>query len=243
MVKILTGDLRIGLREGLVEEAIARAFDVPLDEVSEANMLLGDIGATAALASRRELDRAELSIFRPIKCMLATPEPTAEAIWARFAHVQSVYVEDKFDGIRAQLHRDVEACRNFFARSAADHGPISRNSPTGREISRSILSSMARSLPSSEGRKLTFFDLQKRLGRKTEGADLFSVASADVPVEFVAFDLLWLNGRSLQNDRLRERRELLRKPVLAVAIPNRGSFPGKFRGRDRANLSSRRAAV
>src|ERR1700726_2369083 len=84
VVKILSGDLRIGLREGLVEEAIATAFDVALDEVKEANMLLGDIGATATLASRRELQRAELSIFRPIKCMLATPEPTAEAIWDRF---------------------------------------------------------------------------------------------------------------------------------------------------------------
>src|SRR4029077_7227748 len=81
VVKILTGDLRIGLREGLVEEAIARAFDAPLDDVKEANMLLGDIGATALLASREELNHAELSIFRPIKSMLASPEPTAEAIW------------------------------------------------------------------------------------------------------------------------------------------------------------------
>ena len=82
MVKILTGDLRIGLREGLVEEAIASAFNAPLDDVKEANMLLGDIGAAALLALKGELERAELSLFRPIKCMLASPEPTAEAIWA-----------------------------------------------------------------------------------------------------------------------------------------------------------------
>src|SRR5206468_1394887 len=75
VVKILTGDLRIGLREGLVEEAIARAFNAPLDEVKEANMLLGDIGRTAVLAKNNELHRAELSLFRPIKCMLASPEP------------------------------------------------------------------------------------------------------------------------------------------------------------------------
>src|SRR5205807_206849 len=67
VVKILTGDLRIGLREGLVEEAIAAAFSAPLDEVKEANMLLGDLGATAVLASKSELQRAELSLFRPIK--------------------------------------------------------------------------------------------------------------------------------------------------------------------------------
>jgi DNA ligase-1 len=60
------------------------------------------------------------------------------------------------------------------------------------------------------GKKLTFFDLQKRLGRKNEGADLFAAPSADVPVVFIAFDLLWLNGRSLLKTPLQERRELLR---------------------------------
>src|SRR4030095_3025764 len=116
IVKILTGDLRIGLREGLVEESIAKAFDVPLEDVKRANMLLGDVGQTALLASRRELHEAALSMFRPIKCMLATPEPSADAVWTRFIEAkaseprapepfETVYVEDKFDGIRAQLHR------------------------------------------------------------------------------------------------------------------------------------------
>src|SRR5438067_1677324 len=116
IVKILTGDLRIGLREGLVEEAIAAAFSAPLDEVKEANMLLGDLGQAAVLAFKGQLQSAELSLFRPIKSMLASPEPTAEAIWARFGNVAAavssvsgetpattpsvVYVEDKFDGIR-----------------------------------------------------------------------------------------------------------------------------------------------
>ena len=128
IVKILTGDLRIGLREGLVEEAITKAFGVSLEQVREANMLLGDIGQTALLASRNELARAELSLFRPIKCMLATPEPTAEAVWERFAEAASdwpgngrlltpttVYLEDKFDGIRAQLHRSANGSRSSLA--------------------------------------------------------------------------------------------------------------------------------
>jgi DNA ligase-1 len=60
-----------------------------------------------------------------------------------------------------------------------------------------------------KGRGLTFFDLQKRLGRKNDGADLFAHAAADVPVAFVIFDLLWLNGRSLLKTPLRERRRHL----------------------------------
>ncbi|MEP6604414.1 MAG: ATP-dependent DNA ligase, partial [Spartobacteria bacterium] len=211
VVKILTGDLRIGLREGLVEEAIAKAFDVPLDEVKEANMLLGDIGAAALLASKNELATAELSILRPIKSMLASPEPTAETIWERFEKVETVYVEDKFDGIRAQLHRNSERVEIF----SRDLKRITEQFPEIAEQARKFdvdLILDGEIIAFEHGRKLTFFDLQKRLGRKHDGGtDLFAAASADVPVVFIAFDLLWLNGRSLLKTPLRERRALLRK--------------------------------
>ena len=231
VVKILTGDLRIGLREGLVEEAIACAFEIPIDGVREANMLLGDIGRTATLASRNELDRAELSIFRPIKCMLATPEPTADAIWARFEHAQIVYAEDKFDGIRAQFHRSAEHVEIFSRdlRRITDQFPElahrARNFTLDLILDGEIIAFEA-------GRKLTFFDLQKRLGRKDDGADLFSVASADVPVAFVAFDLLWVDGRSLLKRPLRERRELLR----ALQLPRQFQISDVFAAKSAAEI-------
>src|SRR5438067_2257384 len=212
VVKILTGDLRIGLREGLVEEAIAKAFNAPLDHVKEANMLLGDIGRAAVLAKQGELNRAELSLFRPIKCMLASPEPSAEAIWARFIEESSggvVYVEDKFDGIRAQVHRDSTRVEIF----SRDLKRITDQFPEISEQARTFPAEVildGEIIAFDAGRKLTFFDLQKRLGRKTEEADLFAVASADVPVVFIAFDLLFLDGRSLLKTPLHERRKLLR---------------------------------
>jgi len=209
VVKILTGDLRIGLREGLVEEAIATGFGAPLDEVKEANMLLGNIGEAASLAREGTLARAELSLFRPIKCMLASPEPTAEAIWSRFAETAVVFTEDKFDGIRAQLHRgkgrteifsrDLRRITDQFTELAAQAENFIDEVILDGEI-----------MAFAHGKKLTFFDLQKRLGRKSESADLFATASADVPVIFVAFDLLWRNGQSLLKKPLRERREQLR---------------------------------
>src|SRR2546429_9878034 len=52
IVKITTGDLRIGSKESLVEEAIAKAFERPLAEVRRANMLTGDIGETLTLAAQ-----------------------------------------------------------------------------------------------------------------------------------------------------------------------------------------------
>jgi DNA ligase-1 len=213
LVKILTGDLRIGLREGLVEEAIATAFSAPLDEVKEANMLLGDLGQASVLASKGELQSAELSLFRPIKSMLASPEPTAEAIWARFSDAEenkTVYVEDKFDGIRAQLHRGAGRVEIFSRdlRRMTDQFP--ELGDQARQFKEEIILD-GEIMAFEHGKKLTFFDLQKRLGRKHEGADLFATASADVPVVFVAFDLLWINGESFLRRPLRERREALRK--------------------------------
>ncbi len=217
VVKILTGDLRIGLREGLVEEAIARAFDAPLDDVKEVNMLLGDIGTTAALACAKELHRAELSIFRPIKCMLATPEPTAEAVWERFVKgnnsaegtaAATVYVEDKFDGIRAQLHRTIKRVEIFSRDLRRITDQFSELTEQARNFTQELIVD-GEIIAFEEGRRLTFFDLQKRLGRKSDGADLFEGAAADVPVAFVIFDVLWLNGRSLLKTPLRERREWL----------------------------------
>lgn len=176
-------------------------------------MLLGDIGQTALLAARHELERAELTLFRPIKCMLASPEPTAEAIWARFVGAQPnesvVYVEDKFDGIRAQLHRGasrVELFSRDLRRITVQFEELAERARAFRD--ELILDGEI--IAFEHGRKLTFFDLQKRLGRKSESADLFAAPSGDVPVIFVGFDLLWLNRRSLLRTPLRERRELLR---------------------------------
>ncbi|MFL6544398.1 MAG: ATP-dependent DNA ligase, partial [Candidatus Udaeobacter sp.] len=226
VVKILTGDLRIGLREGLVEEAIAKAFAVPFEQVRQANMLLGDIGQTALLASRKELHRAELSIFRPIKCMLATPEPTAEAVWQRFAEAAKttrdlaspapaiVYVEDKFDGIRAQLHRNKQQVEIFSRDLRRITGQFPELVDQARNFQEELIID-GEIIAFEEGRGLTFFDLQKRLGRKSDSADLFARAAADVPVAFVIFDLLWLNGQSLLKTPLHERRshlDLVRLP-------------------------------
>src|SRR5437016_10906146 len=72
LVKLLSGDLRIGLREGLVEDAIARAFAQPLAEVAMANMLTSDIGEAAARARAGKLKDVTMRLFHPLNFMLAT---------------------------------------------------------------------------------------------------------------------------------------------------------------------------
>src|SRR5215472_7367977 len=73
LVKLLAGDLRIGLREGLVEDAIARSFRRPLPDVALANMLRGDIGEAAVRARAGALQSVAMRLFHPLKFMLATP--------------------------------------------------------------------------------------------------------------------------------------------------------------------------
>jgi DNA ligase-1 len=133
IVKIMTGDLRIGLKESLVEEAIAKAYfeapaakllnatkdgaikDGALRDVQRANMLLGDIGETVRLASEGKLveARTKTRIFHPLGFMLASPIESAEEGLSYFAEAA---VEDKYDGIRAQAHVSDGDVR-FFSRT------------------------------------------------------------------------------------------------------------------------------
>ena len=101
IIKIISGDLRIGLRESLVEEAIAKAFDEKLADVQRANMLLGDITGALRLAAEHKLNQAQMRLFHPIGFMLASPAQDAQEALSYFARAA---VEDKYDGIRAQAH-------------------------------------------------------------------------------------------------------------------------------------------
>src|ERR1700738_563268 len=102
-IKIATGELRIGLKESLLEEAIAKAFDQTLPAVQRANMLLGDITEVLRLAVANQLSSVSLQLFRPISVMLASPAEPPDDLVAAFPN--GALVEDKFDGIRAQVHK------------------------------------------------------------------------------------------------------------------------------------------
>jgi len=235
-VKIITGDLRIGLKEGLVEEAIAGAFSKRADEVRRANLLVGDIGETAKLAAGGRLGEVVLAPFRPVKFMLASPEETAADVWKRVQENVSntgiavetvavadpitadedsslqrpairmppVWVEDKYDGIRCQMHkvgkrvalysRDLKDITCTFLEIADGAGALATDFVLDGEM------------VAMRGEEvLPFAELQKRLGRKQ--GDLFM--REEVPIVYVAFDCLWCAGASLLDMPLRERRGVL----------------------------------
>ncbi|PWT78761.1 MAG: DNA ligase [Acidobacteria bacterium] len=206
VVRILTGDLRIGLKEGLLEEAIGAAFEAGLDQVKEANMLTGDIGEVALLAKQNELHSAALTLFRPARSMLAIPEASAEAIWDRVLsdfQSKTAFAERKYDGIRAQLHADLHRTK-LYSRDLRD---ITEEFPELANLTfsnRIILDGEI--LAFDQAKKLSFFDLQRRLGRK-RASDFFE--TNDVPVIYVVFDLLRIGDEPLLKTPLRERRRRL----------------------------------
>jgi DNA ligase-1 len=214
IVRILTGDLRIGLKEGLLEEAIAAAFGASLEQVKEVNMLTGDIGETALLAKTDRLSTANLTSFRPVRSMLAIPEPSAKAVWNRVQSeftAQTALSEAKYDGIRAQLHGTSDRTELFSRdlRNLSDEFPELAALRFAEDL---ILDGEV--VAFGPDRKLSFFDLQRRLGRKRT-LDLFE--TEDVPVLYMAFDLLRLNGETLLKVPLSERRRRLDQ----LTLPNR----------------------
>jgi DNA ligase-1 len=205
IVKIISGDLRIGMKESLVEEAIARAFDEPLDRVKRANMLLGDLGETLHLASAGKLAGAHLRLFHPIDFMLASPvESSAEAL----SYFQSASVEDKYDGIRAQAHIGQGEVR-IFSRTRDE---ITESFPelpmalTGLPND-AILDGEIVAWNSGEARALPFSMLQQRLGRKKVSTKLMR----EVPVAYLVFDILYADGELLLDHPLRDRANILER--------------------------------
>jgi DNA ligase 1 len=232
IVKIMTGDLRIGLKESLVEGAIAKAYGTTLAEVQRANMLLGDIGETLRLAANGKLAEAKMRVFHPLGFMLASPIASAEEGLRHFADAA---VEDKYDGIRAQAHiaggevklfsrtRDEitesfpeleQALESFAGEAILDGEIVAWQYPANAEESRQVVdearSSSPEKLAAEEraaelGRARPFSALQQRLGRKKVSERLLR----DVPVAFLAFDVLYAEGQLTIDLPLRDRARIL----------------------------------
>ena len=202
VTKLITGELRIGLREGLVEEAVGRAFEREPAAVSRADMLTGDLGETAVLAMDDRLGEAAPRLFAPLRFMLASPVSDAEEAVRRLG--ESVWVEDKYDGIRCQLHRDAQRVR-LFSRDLKD---VSEQFPDVVADAAQLPASLildGEILAFRDGTVLPFAALQRRLGRRAPAAAVI----AEIPVVYVAWDVLWEDGSALLDVPLRERRARL----------------------------------
>ena len=227
IIKIMTGDLRIGLKESLVEEAIAKAHGATLAEVQRANLLLGDISATLRLAAEGRLLEARMRLFHPLGFMLASPVESAEEGLSYFTEAA---VEDKYDGIRAQAHvssgevKIFSRTRDEITESFPELPPALAGLPTDaildgeivaweyptklehvREVVDDPVSEAGEVRANSLGSARPFGVLQQRLGRKKVSDKMLR----EIPVAFLAFDILFADGQLLIDLPLRERARIL----------------------------------
>ena len=207
IVKIITGDLRIGSKESLVEEAVAKAFERPLGAVRRANMLTGDIGETLTLAAENKLARAMVRLFHPLGFMLAAPVETPEDLFNKELSElpsPSLSVEEKYDGIRAQIHKDRGGRVRIFSRTLDEVTEFPELVKPIAELPGELILD-GEILAWRDTRPLPFTELQRRLGRKR--LDLF--VQNEIPVKFVAFDLLYRDGELLLDEPLIKRKARL----------------------------------
>jgi DNA ligase-1 len=212
IVKILTKEMRIGLVDGLVEEAIAEAYGIDRGALRETALLLGDIGLLARRARLGELSEVRLELMRPTNFMLAEPMRTAEEI-ASYFEGRPLNGEYKYDGVRAQVHkrgaevkifsRRLEEITPSFPEVVKAAGAIGHDFILDGEL-----------VPFRDGSPLSFQLLQRRLRR----IENFEAAMKEAPVSYFCFDILLLDGEDVHQRPMRERREALGRAIA-------GAFP------------------
>jgi DNA ligase-1 len=223
IVKIITGDLRIGSKESLVEEAIAKAFERPVAQVRRTNMMTGDIGETLTLAAENKLADAVVRLFHPLGFMLAASVETPDDLFEKERagrEVPPLFVEEKYDGIRAQAHKDGSGKIRIFSRTLDEITEFPELIPALAMLPGKLILD-GEILAWRDARPLPFTELQKRLGRKR--LDLF--LQNDIPVKYVAFDLLYQDGELLLDEELSKRKArldtLLAHPPAALRVAGR----------------------
>jgi DNA ligase-1 len=232
LTKIILGDMRTGVSEGVIEMALAEAFNTKVAAIRAARLLVGDLDAVAFLAFDNALERAEFRPFIPLGYMLAQPIMTAQEMIDTLAGRPAI-AEDKYDGIRAQLHvapaddsPDAKPRVELFSRGSGEvtwsfpdiTAPLHAFAAAAhrRFVLDGEIVPMKRSA-TAEPVTLPFSILQKRLRRK----NLTPKQLRENPCAFVAFDLLWLDGQLLLDRPLSERREKL-QALLHSAPPSNG---------------------
>ena len=217
LVKIFTGEMRTGLHEGLMEQAVARAFNVPLQKVQHASMVLGDIGEVAATLKTQGaegLEKAGFSVFRPVKLMLAqTAGSVAEAL---AEHGGTTAFEYKYDGARVQIHKQ-DGKVEVFSRRLSD---VTDSLPEVVEAVKQNIQAKSAIVEGevialdSAGYPIAFQHLMRRF-RRIRGV---SGMAQKIPLTLYLFDILYLNGESLITKPYTERRQILAQTAREIPL-------------------------
>lgn len=208
LIKIFIGEMRTGFYEGLMEQAVSKAFYIPQELVQRASMTIGDIGEVAAIArteGEEGLSKLGFKVFRPVKLMLAQmASGVGEAI---SEHGGRTAFEYKLDGARVQIHKRKDEVR-IFSRRLTD---VSKSLPEivrvvqdNVEATEAILEGEVIAVD-GEGNPIPFQHLMRRFRRVHGIEDM----TKRIPVKLYLFDILYLNGESLIFAKYTQRRRIL----------------------------------
>jgi len=217
LIKIMVGEMRTGLQEGLMEAAVSKAFYISLKKIQVASMLTGDVAETAALCAKEGPDsllKLKFKIFRPVKPMLAQMAEDPEE--ALKEHGGKTAFEYKLDGARIQIHKSGGKVR-IFSRRLTD---VTKSLPDIVEIIRqrvkldeAILEGEVIAV-GKNGNPLPFQHLMRRFRR------VYSIERMieEIPVELYLFDIIYMNGESLISLPYVERRRKLEEAVSGIFL-------------------------
>jgi DNA ligase-1 len=224
LLKLMLGDMRIGVKQSLIEEAIALSSGTEAAAVRHAVMLEADLAHVVQMAFAGTLAEARMRLFHPLGFMLASPVETPEEAVERLTAEGRLhaYLEDKFDGMRAQLHFGEPTQPGRVALYSRNREEITQSFPELVEAFQRAAAALSGPLildgevlgwDHATGKALPFSILGQRIGRKRVDAAM----RRSVPVVFMAFDLLFHADDLLLSLPLRERRARLEQAVRTLA--------------------------
>jgi DNA ligase-1 len=224
LLKLMLGDMRIGVKQSLVEEAIAVAANADVKDVRHAVMLEADLGAAATRAFAGTLAEARMTLFHPLGFMLASPVETPEEAIERFSVLSNdngveatqvhAFLEDKYDGMRAQIHCGDPVQPGRVAIYSRNREDITESFPELAEAFAHateplILDGEILGWDLALGTALPFAVLGQRFGRKRVSNEW----RRQIPVVFMAFDLMYADGELQLAHPLSQRRNRLEAAV------------------------------
>ncbi len=218
LLKLMLGDMRIGVKQSLIEEAIAEAVSVPVAAVRHAVMLEADLADAVRRAFSGTLDDARMHLFHPLGFMLASPVDSSEEAVERFTEKTvgrvEAFLEDKYDGMRAQVHCGDAEQPGRVAIYSRNREDVTASFPELEEAFASVSQPLIfdgeiLGWDFATARALPFAVLAQRIGRKRVANEV----RQQIPVVFMAFDLMYAAGELLLEQSLRERRNRLEATV------------------------------
>jgi len=219
ILSIIFGELRIGVSEGMMLEAIADAAEVSPELVRTAQSFLGNLGKVAEIALRggaEELQSVALQILSPVKPMLASLATDFDEVLQE--HGGQTAAEFKLDGARIQIHRLGDQIRVFTRRLSDVTASVPEVVEVARDLKATSLVVEGETLAvDGQQKPLPFQELMRRFRRIHDVEAL----RKEIPLRLFLFDLLYLDGESWMARPYRERWDRLERLVPAPLLVSR----------------------